>query len=259
MEELGEDDREILLLRHFEHSSRMPRPPGCLASASQQPACATSGPCAACASSWALPPVGKNDHERRSLRLAAHRARSINSHSYSPAWPNSSRMVKPPTSIQSLENILSSADELRELWLTAQIAEDLASNAETDATVEYPAWCAFRGADAHRFLRDALQTIGDCELIEELGRGGMGVVYRAWQKGLGRIVALKVLLNASTASAIEVARFRAEASFGRPARSSAHRAGLRVGDHEGRPYFIMRLIEGQSLARYLADGPIARA
>ncbi len=97
-------------------------------------------------------------------------------------------------------------------------------------------------------------AIASC--CEELGRGGMGVVYRARHIRLERIVALKILRTPSAASTGGSGSFPRRGELGGPARSSAHRAGVRVGDHEGQPYFIMRLIEGQSLARRLADGPI---
>ena len=104
--------------------------------------------------------------------------------------------------------------------------------------------------------------LGDYELLGELGRGGMGVVYRACQLSAGRLVALKVvradrLLDLSPENrAIWLERFRTEA---RAAARIEHEHVVTVydvGEVDGRPYYSMRFVEGQSLAQLLRQGPL---
>lgn len=91
------------------------------------------------------------------------------------------------------------------------------------------------------------------ELIEELGRGSSGVVYRAVQPGLGREVALKVLVHGANASERELARFRNEAAI--LARLS-HNNIIRVfdqGEQDGVPFVALELIEGPTLGNWLDE------
>lgn len=99
---------------------------------------------------------------------------------------------------------------------------------------------------------------GDYELLEELGRGGMGVVYKARQKSLDRLVAVKVILASRFASPEHVRRFEAEArtaaSLRHPHIVSVIEAGCRDEQH----FFAMQWIDGQSLADRLRRGPLPR-
>ncbi len=143
------------------------------------------------------------------------------------------------------------AGELRELWAAALIAEELARPSTGDDTTFHP-----------RPLRPASppdvpgQTVGDCTILEVLGRGGMGIVYRAEQRGLGRVVALKRLPPGTLDDDPGADRLRHEASVVARLQHPHIVTLYDVGLHDGQPFLVMQLVEGTTLARLLAEGPL---
>lgn len=142
------------------------------------------------------------------------------------------------------------ASDLRELWGVIVVARAAGSNSALLAPTQP------RTSDLPSDSFQLPARFGDYELRQELGRGGMGVVYRAWQGSLSREVAVKMILRGQLATQLDRERFEAEAQ----AAAKLDHPGIvpvyEVGENDLRPYFSMKFVRGTTLGQRLIAGPL---
>ena len=148
---------------------------------------------------------------------------------------------------------------VEELLSALEVSEDfLESGATHPASSEHPATLPPRSSSDPP--RTDLQSLpcrfGDYMLLEKIAQGGMGVVFRARQSGLNRIVAVKTILSGEFAHDSEIERFHLEAEAAGRLQHPGIVPIFDVGCTGGQHYFSMPFIEGESLAARIKEGPL---
>jgi len=153
------------------------------------------------------------------------------------------------------------ADELRELWAVAQfayLARHSGSGKRPTVSLRKPGQSPTSASTNDLTTDNGAKALprefGDFELLEEIGRGGMGVVYKALQKSLNRIVAVKMIREAHLATADHFERFRTEAEAAARLKHANIVTVHEVGTVGGQAYLCMEFVGGETLAEKVRSG-----
>src|SRR5262249_53562642 len=154
-----------------------------------------------------------------------------------------------PSHGQRLEQEISRRRALRqqEAARPSKLLAEVTPLPATEADAEPP-------AEAADGLPD---LVAGYEVLEELGRGGMGVVYKARHCTLGRTVALKMILGARFASSDELVRFRLEGETAARVQHPNIVQVYEVGTHNGQPFMVLEYVEGGSLSQRLKESRLS--
>jgi serine/threonine-protein kinase len=138
------------------------------------------------------------------------------------------------------------------------LLEDYLHRFPTDATAVRHFFVRGASPDACKrpVALEVPRLLGDYEIIEELGRGGMGVVYKARHQKLNRIVALKMILSGGHARQEDLVRFLAEAETVAGLQHANLVQLYEFGEHGNLPYFTLEYVAGGSLQAKLREGPL---
>jgi serine/threonine protein kinase/WD40 repeat protein len=138
------------------------------------------------------------------------------------------------------------ADDLREFF---------ANQAHLARIVGHPQGSSSASSAPTRPMK--VRYFGDYEILEEIAQGGMGVVYKARQVSLNRLVAVKMILAGQLANESEVKRFQAEAEAAANLRHPGVVPIYEVGIQDGQHYFSMEYVEGRTLSQLARDSSLS--
>ncbi len=141
-------------------------------------------------------------------------------------------------------------DEIKQLLAVGQMIDFVNLKSTNATTIGQP------GPHVPANTVQLPSSFGAYELLEEIGRGGMGIVYKAWDKTLERHVALKMILRGIHATPADLGRFRSEAQAAGGLTHPNIVPVYQVGEQDGQAYFCMKYVVGRTLAAVMADKPL---